>query len=64
MPDPNLTQTPQAQTSIENVPVQKSYTDYEPIVTHENIPYQRKYNENVTSVLGTSLPVETTKTDY
>ena len=46
------------------MPIQKYYTDYEPIVTHEQVPYTRKFNENLPSILGNHLPVETTKTDY
>jgi hypothetical protein len=55
---------PSPSVQIENIPVQKYYIDYEPVIQHQHVAYEREYEEQHTTSLGINVPVVKTMTDY
>ena len=55
---------PQPRTWVEYIPIQKFYTDYEPVISYETIPYERQYLETHVTALGEQVEVTKTLTDY
>jgi hypothetical protein len=76
VPSPSIVQLPKGVQSviaepqpspsiyIENIAVQKYYTDYEPVISHQHVAYEREYEEQHTTSLGINVPVMKTMTDY
>ena len=49
---------------MEYIPIEKFYTDYEAVITHEQIPYERQYTETHVTAIGKEVEVIKTITDY